>query len=628
MVGRSSRRSVLKQAMGLGLTAPSIAALLAACGGDGDDEENNPAPQATESESEATSAGSDSATAEGIEPASPTAQAPESTADSQAGSSAGGGGLVRVLYWQGPTNLNPHLVLGGKDYEAARVCFEPLADFDAAGELQPFLAAEVPTIDNGGIASDGKSVTWKLREGVTWHDGAPFTSADVKFTWEYVTNPDTPAQTRAVFDPIDSIDTPDDLTVVVNFKEPNPAWFEGFSGEGGLMLPQHILKDWTGAKALDAPFNLMPTGTGPFKVSESVPGDTVIYERHEGYWDAGKPYFDRVELKGGGDATSAARAVLQTGEYDWAWNLQVEATVLNDLSGDGAVGQLISSFGSSTERLVINFSDPNQEVEGQRSFYQVPHPFFSDPAAREMLALAADRDTIATQLYGVAGKPTPNITVAPDRFVSTNTSYEFNLEKAAAVLDEAGWVLENGQRAKDGFQVSLLYQTSTNPVRQKTQEVIKQALESIGIRVELKAIDAAVFFSTDPGNPDTYIRFEADMQMLAGGTTPYPLLAMAFYYSRDPETDVAQKSNSWAGLNLSRWLNDDFNDLWLAATTEIDPDKQNELFIAMNDLVIQEVVVVPLVHRADVSAASNELTDFAVTPWAGDLWRIADWKRA
>ncbi|HYI15417.1 MAG TPA: peptide ABC transporter substrate-binding protein [Thermomicrobiales bacterium] len=629
-----SRRSVLKRAMALGFSAPVIAGLLAACGGDDDDGDDDapteaaaaptspPAAQPTATEA----AGGEPTATEAASEESPTAAAAEPTATTaMVTEEAGGHGLVRLLWWQAPTILNNHLAQGGKDYDASHICLEPLADYDNDANLVPFLATEIPSIENGDVAEDGMSVTWRLREGVTWHDGEPFTSADVAFTYEFATHPDAATTTVANYATIESIETPDDYTIVINFSEPTPNWFTPFTGIYGYIIPEHILRDYLGAEAVNAPFNLAPTGTGPFKVREFRPGDVILFDRYEGYWDPGKPHFDEVELKGGGDAASAARAALVSGEVDWAWNLQVEATVLAEMESSGD-GVLVSTPGPGLERLMINFTDPDVEVDGERSHISMPHPFLSDLAARQALTHVPDRDTIAGELYGVAGQPTSNVIAAPTRFVSPNTSYEFNLDKAAEMLDAAGWTLDSGQRAKDGYSVDFLYQTSTNTVRQKTQEIIKQALESIGIPTEIKAIDAAVYFSSDAGNPDTYAHFYADIEMFTNSGDPYPLNYMGFYSSTDPD-NIAQQSNGWAGRNVYRWVNQEFNALFEQARTEIDPDAQVELFVGMNDLIVNDVCEIPLVHRSNVAAHAADLEGIIPSGWASDTWSLKHWRR-
>jgi peptide/nickel transport system substrate-binding protein len=267
--GQLSRRDVLKRAAALGASAPVIASLLAACAR----QEATPTPApAAQTPAAATPAPA----------ASPTPAAAASPTPAPA-AKRGQGGLVKLLWWQAPTILNPHLAQGSKDFNASRLVLEPLADINDKGELVPVLAAEIPSVENGGVSKDAKTVTWKLKKGVKWSDGQPFTSKDVKFTYEYVIDEKTTATTIANYTVIESIETPDDYTVVIRFKDPNPAWMNVFVGPYGRILPQHILKDYVGEKARTAPFNLNPIGTGPYKVKEFKPGDVVVYEMNENY---------------------------------------------------------------------------------------------------------------------------------------------------------------------------------------------------------------------------------------------------------------------------------------------------------------------------------------------------------
>ncbi|HUG15052.1 MAG TPA: peptide ABC transporter substrate-binding protein [Thermomicrobiales bacterium] len=633
LLGRLTRRDVLKRGAALGLSAPVIAGLLAACGDD-----DPVATVAPETAATATSGPGDEPTATTeaaptTAPGDPTntpAPAPttppaDPTATTDPGEPRGGGGLLRLLWWQAPTILNPHLAQGTKDFDASCLVYESLANIDVDGNLHASLAAEVPSLENGGVAADGMSVTWNLREGVTWHDGEPFTSADVSFTYDYNIDTDTTSTTIAAFESITSIDTPDDLTVVFNFGEPNPAWFTPFVGALGMILPKHLFEDFIGTAARDAPINLAPVGTGPYKVREFRAGDVVVYDINENYWDPGKPFFDEVEMKGGGDATSAARAALQSGEVDFSWNLQVEAQVLEQLA-TGGVGTLNPVPSPNVERILVNFADPWTEVDGARSEPTTQHPFLQFKEVRQALTYAIDRDTVATQLYGATGVSTTNVLAAPAAFASPNTTATFDLDQAAQMLEDAGWT--GSPRSKDGVSMSILYQTSTNPVRQKNQEIVKQALESIGVPVEIKAIDAAVYFSSDAGNPDTASHFYADWEMFTNGpSSTFPISYMAAYISINPDVDIAQKSNDWAGSNVYRWVNQDYNDLYTQALTELDPDRQAELFIGMNDLVVNEVVEIPIVHRASVVAYANDLQNVEPSGWDSNIWQLKEWTR-
>ncbi|NER38646.1 MAG: peptide ABC transporter substrate-binding protein [Oscillatoria sp. SIO1A7] len=533
---------------------------------------------------------------------------------------------LKLLYWQAPTILNPHLSNGFKDSEASRITLEPLASYDKNGEMVPFLAAEVPTLENGLVAADGKSVIWNLEQGIEWSDGKPFTAADVVFTYEFLVNPEVASNTAAVYESIENVEAIDDYTVKVNFKEPNPAWSLPFVGIEGMILPRHLYKEYNGANVREAPYNLMPVGTGPYKVVEFKPGDTVVYEPNPFFRESDRMGFEKIILKGGGDSASAARAVLQTGDADYAYNLQVEPQVLQQFEAAGK-GKVVAIFSSQAERILINQTDPNRmTADGERSSLQFPHPFFTDKKVRQGFNLAIDREAIATQLYGSTGKATTNYLVSPESYNSKNTKYEFNLEKAASLLDEAGWKDSNGNgiRDKDGVEMKVVFQTSINPVRQKTQQIIKQSLKSIGIEVELKSIDASTYFSGDPANPDTVARFESDLQMFTtGNQAPIPDNYMKGYLC----DDIPQKSNNWSKQNYARYCNPAYEALWEKAEKELDPEKRRELFIQMNDLLVNEVVVMPIVHRAEAIAISNSLAGLDLTPWDRNTWNIADWKR-
>jgi peptide/nickel transport system substrate-binding protein len=531
--------------------------------------------------------------------------------------------VLKLLYWQAPTILNPHLSTGFKDAEASRITLEPLASFDKDGNIVLFLAEEEPTLENGGLSEDGRVVIWKLKQDVLWSDGTPFTANDIVFTYEFLTNPEVGATSSRGYEVIESVVALDDHTVEITFKEPNPAWFLVFMGSG-VILPEHIYADYNGANVREAPANLMPVGTGPYRVTEFKPGDVILYEPNPNYRDADSLAFERIELKGGGDATSAARAVMQTGDADFAYNLQVEANVLEQFSG---AGEVVSVFGALMERIFLNQTDPNQATEeGARSHLDFPHPFLTDPMVREAISLAIDRETIAEQLYGPTGQATSNLIVAPPNFVSPNTDYAFDLDQAATLLDDAGWVDSNGNgtRDKDGVEMELVFQTSVNSIRQKTQEIVKQALESIGMAVELRSIDASIYFSGDPANDDTVEKFRADIQMYTtGNTSPDP----SDYMKTFTCGDIPQPENNWLGLNSARYCNPEYDALWQSSVAELDPEKRQDLFIQMNDLLVSEYVVLPVIHRAETAGVGDRLQGVNLTPWDLNTWNIAEWSK-
>ena len=535
---------------------------------------------------------------------------------------AGGGGPLKVLWWQAPTLLNPHFAVGTKDQDASRVFYEPLAGWDGEGNLVPVLAAELPSQQNGGLSDDGKSVTWKLKQGVKWHDGEPFTADDCLFNWQYAGDPAAATYDVATYKDIE-VEKIDDHTIKVHFKKPTPYWADPFVGTRGMIIPKHLFEAYKGDKSRDAPTNLKPVGTGPYKFVDFKPGDIVVGEANTAYHVPNRPYFDRFEMKGGGDAVSAARAVLQTGEYDYAWNLQVEDEILKKLE-DGGKGHVILLEGASIEHIGLNFTDPWTEVDGERSSLKTKHPTLSDKAVRDALNLLVDRGSVEKFIYGRAGKATANFLNNPPKFRSGNTKWEFSIEKANKILDDAGWKRgSDGIREKDGKRLKFVYQTSINEPRQKNQAIVKQACQKAGIEVELKSVAASVYFSSDAGNPDTYPHFYTDMQMYTTTMTePDPALFMAQFNS----WEVATKENKWQGRNITRWRNEDYDKAYRAAEGELDPVKRAAFFIKMNDLVIGDVVVIPVIYRPGVRGVHKQL-QVNVSGWDNDTFKLADWYR-
>ena len=536
----------------------------------------------------------------------------------------GGGGDVKVLWWQGPTILNPHLSIGVKDGDGSRIFYEPLISFDPEGNYIPVLAAEVPTLQNGGIARDGLSVTWKIKRNVQWHDGKPLTADDFVFTWEYAADPATTAISAGTYKDVARIEKLDALTLKIVYKAPNPAWFQTFGGTL-CVIPKHVFEPFKGAKSREAPANLKPVGTGPYRIVDFKPGDAIRAELNPNYHEPNWPFFDRLELKGGGDAVSAARAVIQTGEYDFAWNIQVEDDVLRRME-QGGKGRTDIAPAAGIEHLLCNFSDPWTEVDGERGSAKSAHPFLTDPAVRQALSLLVDRASIQEQLYGRQGQATANYLNAPSRFRSPNTRWEFSVDKANAVLDQAGWKRgADGIRTKDGKRLKMVYQTSINPVRQKTQAIVKQAAAKAGIDMELKSVVASVYFGSDPGNPDTSSKFWADLQMYAFNMTsgPEPQRFMDPFVS----WEIATKANNWAGRNNTRWRNEEYDRAWKAAESEMDPVKRAALFIRMNDLLTQNNVIVPITWRANISAISNKLRSTDICGWDSSFWNLTHWHR-
>ncbi len=493
------------------------------------------------------------------------------------------------------------------------------ARFDADGQVAPILAAEIPSARNGGIAADGRSTTWKLKRGVTWHDGKPFTADDVIFNWRFATDPATAAFTGGVYENVKAIEKIDAHTVRIVFEKPTPVWTRTSNQQ---LIPQHLFAPYLGAKSRESPNNLKPVGTGPYLFTEFKPGDIVKGQLNPNYHGPNRPHFDAIEIKGGGDAASAARAVLQTGEFDYAWNLQIDDEVLKRMEGNGK-GRVVISWGGDTEMIWLNMTDPSVEVDGERASPKSRHPILSDPAVREALALLLDRKAVQEFVYGRTGLATANVLNNPRQFNSPNTKNESSLDKANALLDGAGWKRgDNGVREKGGRKLSFLFQSSTNAVRQKVQAVYKQACGKAGVEIEMKAVTPAVYFSSDVGNPDTAGKFWADLQMYTFTRLPDPDRFMQLWVS----WEVSRKANKWLGLNTGRWANAEYDTLFKAQQVELDPVKRAALLIRMNDLVCNDRAMIPVVCRPVVDGLTRSLAA-PLSAWDNPLAGLHDWYR-
>ena len=540
----------------------------------------------------------------------------------------GADGDVKIIYWQAPSILNPYLSGGTKDIESSSIVIEPLGRYTETGALVPYLAQEIPTVANGGVSADLTAITWRLKEGLLWSDGSPVTSADVKFTADYCMHPEGGCAQLAKFEGVTSIDTPDALTVTVNFSSPKPNPYGPFMGGQTPIIQKAQFENCMGAKApgcTEANFN--PIGTGPFVVTDFRPNDVIQMAANPNYRDPAKPAFATLTFKGGGDATGAGRSVLETGEFDYAWNLQLAPDVIANMEKAGK-GVAIAGFGPLVERLEMNMTDTSSSLDADtRSTRKAPHPFLSDINVRKALSMAIDRPLLVEVGYGKAGRVSCDLVPAPDLYAANNDyCMKQDIAGANALLDSAGWAKGgDGIRAKDGVRLSILYQTSTNAVRQDFQALIKQWWGEIGVETELRNLNASVFFGGDPGSPDTFQKFYADVEMYANtfdGTDPQAYLA-AYRCGNEPKPE-----SQWQGENINRFCDPAYDAMLDELAQTGDLAKRGEIAIKLNNMLTKDsYTIVPLVHRGRVSAHAKSLGGVVLNTWDSELWNVADWHR-
>lgn len=546
-------------------------------------------------------------------------------------SARGKGDELNILYWQLPRHLNVYLD-NATPLDLSALTLEPLARYDETGQLIPWLAEEIPTFENGGFAEDLRSITWKLREDIEWSDGSPLTAHDVAFTVEYCQNRATNCVQEPLFTHIFSTEIIDLQTIRFYFDEPTPYPYQAFVGPASPVLQKTQFEECMGELAESCrEQNEEPVGTGPYVLDELERGETAVFVPNEQYRDPYGPFFSQVVFNATVDATSAARAVLETGEADYAWNIMVQPQILQEMVFGGH-GQVETAFGSCVERVVVNLTNPDETLGDLRSVWAPDgsnaHPILSETAVRQALSLAIDRPALVNQIYGHAAQVSCNILPAPIPYASPNNNQcqTQNLAAANALLNEAGIQDVNGDgvRELNGLPLQLTLRAATNPQQQLIQEQIQSSWAEIGVATTVEAIEAGRLFSSKPEQLDSYTRFYADLQMYTdcfGGANPDAFLQQ---WTCDA---IALPDNSWQGPNIARYCNPLYDEMAAQFGRTAAPAERAQLAQQMNDLLVQEGAVIPLVQRGHISTHANNLIGVRPNAWDSAFWNIADWSR-
>jgi peptide/nickel transport system substrate-binding protein len=542
------------------------------------------------------------------------------------GTEAGSGGNLLLLQWQAPSQANSLLSSGSKDVLAGSLVLEPLAESDPSGALVPALATEIPTVGNGGISEDGLSITWKLQEGILWSDGTPLTADDVLFTYEYCTDEATGCSNESFVD-VASVVADDDLTVTITFNDPTPFPFVPFVTWLSPVIQRAQFADCVGAAAKScSEENFAPVGTGPYVVTDLRPEDTVTYEMNPLYRGVpdGKPFFGTVEIKGGGDAEAAARSVLEVGEADYGWNLQVAPEILAQMESAGN-GRLVSGFASNVEHIQLNQTDPFADPPSE-----LPNPLFVDnPDLHKALSISINRDALVQVGYGPTGRPTCNIwPVGVENSTNLDECLTQDTDGANALLDGLGYLDTDGDgvREADGYgPLEFDYVTSTNGVRQSNQELVKADWALIGVKANMINEDASLFFDGTCASDACIWKFTTPIQMYTNGNG---LPDGVDYLGGFISSQIPTSATSWGGENIVRFNSSEFDALEASAKAlALDDPARVEAIIAMNDLVSSNAII-PLVYRASASAFANSMAGIGdLNGWDSEYWNIEDWFR-
>jgi peptide/nickel transport system substrate-binding protein len=387
-------------------------------------------------------------------------------------------GVLRIAIQAGPNTMNP--LLAGNTTEAmlTRLTNDVLVSVDPQGREVPMLAAEVPTLQNGGISKDGLTLTYHLRHNVLWHDGVPFTSHDVKFTWEAIMNSRNNLATRHGYDLVQSADTPDNYTIIFHMKQPFAPAVNTLFGESDspyTIVPAHILSKYPDIN--NVPYNSSPIGTGPFRLVEWARGDHLTFEPNEKYF-LGAPKLKRIIAKIIPDENTTVNQ-LRTHEVDW----QFEAS-----PQEYAVVKTIPDL-----RIVLQDMNQYERIE-----INTRRPPLDDVRVRQALAYAIDKDKLTTDLtYGSATPADQDLPPFMWAHAANIMRYTYDIQKSRELLRQAGWTPgADGTMQKNGKRLDLqITYNVSNATRRRAVVAVQAMLRTAGIATEVKPYIASLLFA-------------------------------------------------------------------------------------------------------------------------------------
>ncbi len=532
---------------------------------------------------------------------------------------AKGGGQVIYALYQEPQILNPFIATQTAAAEAYQPVVEGLLEVDPDGNYIPELAKEVPTVANGGVSEDGLTITYQLKEGVKWSDGEPFTCDDVKFTWEAVTHPESGAVSTTGYDKIESVECPDDYTVVVKFREFYAPYLSLFDA----ILPRHATGD--PANMQKWVYNWHPIGTGPFKLQEWVSGDHLTYVKNENYRDyPEKPYLDKLIIRII-PSREVGKALIRTGEIDILWDL-IEADIPEFQDNPDIVINIAPSPG--TERLVLNLADPT--IDATDDPINNPHWALGDLRVRQAIQYAIDKQFIVDELlYGLAQVGTNELNIGWAK--ADISPSEYDPEKAKALLEEAGWTDEDGDGvrechgclyAEEGRPLRLKIQTTTgNKLREEVEQVLIEMLGEVGIELYIENVPSSVLFgSWASGAFRKHGQFDILMYTTSDSIDPQSQLEGYF-----ASWNMPTEANGGRGFNYSRWIDEEF-DKWikLAGSTP-DMEKRKEYYQKAVERIAVGLPHIYLYDRSEIHLTRKRVQGFRVNPWSNQTWNVAEW---
>ncbi len=512
---------------------------------------------------------------------------------------------ITITFFEEPDNLNP--MYSGMWFSgvAMDLYLRGLWVYDENNQFVPELAAEVPSVENGGISADGKTITIKLRKGVTWHDGTPVTSKDLVFTWEAIMDEGNAPQSRYPYeDFVESVEAVDDYTAVVHFSEPYAGWW---SDVFNRVLPEHILGPVMESEGTldNAEWNRAPVvGNGPFKFAEWVSGDHITLEAYDNYW-RGKPRLDRVFIKIVPDA-EAQMAAIETGDTDIGVFLSYADVPTIEALPDVEIQTVAYGY---NEGWFFNL-DP-----------ETGHPALQDKRVRRAIAMAVDRWKITDELLLGLTQP-PKTFWDGTAYASSKIQYiPYDPEGAKALLDEAGWVDTDGDgiRDKDGVKLELTHSTTAGrQVREDTQLVAQQMLADVGIGMVISnnSYDTMWNSFADDGPIATG---QYDIAEWSDASYPDPGTSAYYWLCSEIPSDENPEGGNWYGVCM-----DELDKLLQDQATVVDVTQRRAMFDRIQEIMHDEVFWLGIWNDPDLWSVNTRVKNFVLSGWT-PFWNAQDW---
>ena len=513
-----------------------------------------------------------------------------------AGAISAGAYTPHQLVWadnQDVSSLNPFLATSANVVPLSELTMAEFTRYDTQGKAIPELITAIPTKANGGVSADGKTVTWHLRRGVRWSDGAPFDAADVLYTYRVAVDPANDIPVRDPWERLAAVDAPNPYTVVFRFKAPYALFVQDYfsNASTSCILPKHVLGP---ATAIDqAPYNALPVGIGPFRYTAYHRGDDVEMEANPYYW-RGKPKLQKITYKLVTDENTLFTQ-LETGELD-LWDT-INGTLAQRVKAIPAKATHLR-LTAYTELLTIN----------------VRRPVVGDVRVRRALELALDRPLILAKAALGSGSVDQSVIPSMAEGYAALPIVRYDPQAAAAMLDAAGWTRgADGMRAKNGVPLAIdLALPAGQPTRATEAAIVHDAWQAVGVAVTIHPWSASQFFAPAAAG-GVLMNATYDVALVANSVGPVFANVNGVY-------DCASATPH--GFNLSRYCNpavDALNDRYLH---EFDPQARASIATAMQRAIDADTPVIPLYDRAFLSAYDARLRGYrpsSFTYWGDPL---------